>query len=37
MNRVPVDTAPGMTFVPEVRDYHPVPGADSSFVDFSGA
>lgn len=37
LRRAAVDAALATTFVPEIRDCHPIPGAYSYFVDFSGA
>jgi len=36
LRRAAVDAALATTFVPEIRDCHPIPGAYSYFVDFSG-
>jgi len=37
LRQAAVDAALATTFVPEIRDCHPIPGAYSYFVDFSGA
>jgi len=37
LRQAAVDSALATTFVPEVRDCHPIPGAYSYFVNFSGA
>jgi len=37
LRRAAVDAALATTFVPEIRDCHPIPGAYSYFIDFSGA
>ena len=37
LRQAAVDAALATTFVPEIRDCHPIPGAYSYFIDFSGA
>ncbi len=37
LRQAAVDAALATTFVPEIRDCHPIPGAYSYFVDFNGA
>ena len=36
LRQAAVDAALATTFVPEIRDCHPIPGAYSYFIDFSG-
>ena len=37
LRQAAVDAALATAFVPEIRDCHPIPGAYSYFIDFSGA